>query len=62
MAMKKVKTATEKVQSTKVKKAATARDNAKKIFTKTIRKKEKLNKMPDIGTATQEDKGCIQPE
>ncbi len=63
-AVKKVKTATEKVQSTKVKKAeaATARDNAKRTLTKTTRKKGELNEMPDTGTATQGDEGRIRPE
>ena len=57
-AVKKVKTATEKVQSTKVKKAATARDNAKRtLTTKTRRKKGELNEMPNTGTATQGDGG-----
>ena len=62
-AVKKVKTAAEKAQSTKVKNAATTQDNAKRIFTKkrekTIRKKGETNEMPNIGTATHEDKGRI---
>ena len=57
--MKKVKIATKKVQSTKIKKVATARDNIKRTLTKTICKKEELNKMPDIGTVTQRDEGYI---
>ena len=64
-AVKKVKTATEKAQSTKVKNATTTRDNAKRTLTKkrekTTRKKEEMNETPDIGTATQEDKGQILP-
>ncbi len=61
-AVKKVKTATEKVQSTKVKKVTTTRDNAKKTPTKTTHKKGELNEMPDTGTATQGDSGRIRAE
>ncbi len=60
--VKKVKKATEKVQSIKVKKAATAQDNAKKTLTKTTHKKGELNEMLDTGTTTQGDEDCIQPE
>ena len=56
--MKKVKMVIEKVQSTKVKKAAIARDNVKKtLITRTRRKKGELNEMPDIGMAIQGDGG-----
>ena len=50
--VKKVKTVTEKVHSTKVKKAKTAWDNVKRTLTKIIHKKRKLNEMPDTDTAT----------
>ena len=65
MAVKKVKTAAEKTQSTKVKNAVTTRNNAKKTLIKkrekTTRKKEEMNETPDISTATQEDEGQILP-
>ena len=57
--VKKVKMATKKVQSTKVKKATIARNNAKKTLIKIICKKRELNKMHDMGTVTQGDEGCI---
>lgn len=58
VAMKKVKTATEKVQSPKVKKAETIWNNVKRTLTKTIRKKKELNKIPDIDTATRKNEGA----
>lgn len=61
--MIKVKTATEKTQFTKVKKAVTTQNNIKRTFTKKrekiIHKKGKLNEMLDIITATQGNEGCI---
>ncbi len=60
--VKKVKTVTKKVQSTKIKKIAIVWDNTKRIFTKIKCKKWELNEMPDIGTATQGNEGHIQPE
>ncbi len=57
--MKKVKTTTKKIQSTKVKKAATAQDNAKKTLTKTIHKNRELNEMLNTGMAIQKDENCI---
>lgn len=60
--VKKVKTVTKKIQSTKVKKTAITWNNVKKTLTKIICKKGKLNKIPNISTATQGDKGYIQPE
>lgn len=61
-AVKRVKIAIEKIQSTKVKKAATIQDNTKKTFTKTTCKKGELNEMPNTGTAIQGDGGHIQLE
>lgn len=64
VAMKKVKIVIEKAQSTKVKKAATIRDNAKRTLTKkgekSMSKKGELNKTLDTGTATQRNKGHTQ--
>lgn len=58
-AVKKVKMATEKAQSTQIKKAATTQDNAKRTFTKKEEKttsiKRVLNEMPDKETTTQGD-------
>ncbi len=62
VAVKKVKTAIEKVQSTKVKKAATAYNNVQRTLTKTTRKKRKLNKIPNTSMATQEDKDHMRQE
>ncbi len=54
----------EKAQSTKVKKAAITRDNAKRTLIKKgdkgISKKGELNETPNTRTATQGDEGQIQ--
>ena len=58
MALKKVKTAIENVQSTKVKKVAIVQDNSKRnLATKTRHKKRKLNEMLNISMATKQDEG-----
>lgn len=60
--VKTVKMVIDKVQSTKVKKAATIRDNTKKTLPikrkKIICKKRELYKIPKIGITTQRDEGC----
>lgn len=58
-AVKKVKKVIKKVQATKVKKAATIRDNAKKL---SLSKKRELNEKFDISMVIQGNKSHIQSE